>query len=90
MTDLILAKLSAVAAIGKAVLPPSAVVLAESQGIIDEKTAVPLSIVVGIGAACWYLNGRFTKVETKLDDLAQNLNSRPCQINNCAIQRNNE
>ena len=79
MTDLFAAKFGAVAALGKAVLPPCAVIMAEVNGYIDEKTAVPLSVVVGIGAACWYLIGRFTKIETKLDDLAENISSRPCQ-----------
>ena len=79
MTDLICAKICAVTAAGKAVLPPMGVIVAEAAGYIDAQTAVPLSVVVGIGGACWYLQGRFTKIEDKIDEMNRNIQSRPCQ-----------
>ena len=78
MHDVFMAKVGAVAAMSKAVLPPLAVVIAEANGVITEHTAVPLTLVVGISGACWYLQGRFTRIEDSIAELNRTIVARPC------------
>lgn len=59
------------AAVGTAKLltPPIAAIGLAATGIITQDTSVPLTIAASIGGGCWYLNGRFTKIEDSLDEL---------------------
>jgi hypothetical protein len=67
-----------VAAIGKTTLPPIGVFLAEVSGLIDDKTAVPLSLVAAIGGGCWYLSSRLTQIEDSIKELRTELENKPC------------
>ena len=90
MQDLIVAKTSAVLAIGKAVVPPMAAWFVAEALTIDEGTKVPITILVAAGGACWHLNGRFTKIENKIKTLSDSLDSRPCQIQKCTPTKEEE
>ena len=63
----------------KVVLPTAIPVLAVAEHMITEQTGVPLTILCAVGGACWYLNGRFTRIEDSIGDLKRNLENRPCQ-----------
>lgn len=87
MLELITAK----ATIGKALVPPLIPVAmfaaGEGHNIINENTLLPFTVVISIGAALWYLQGRFTRIEAKLDShsekiesLSKRLESRPCTM----------
>ena len=84
MTDLICAKVAAGASVaGKVLLPPALPLGLMAQSMITSDTGIPLSSVGAVGGACWYLNGRFTRIEDKLDAVQKNLEARPCQIGMC-------
>lgn len=69
--------------VSKTILPPMVPVMAVAENVITESTGVPLTIVVAVGGACWYLQGRFTKIEDKIDAVADDLAKRPCQYDKC-------
>lgn len=71
----------------KTLMPTSVPVIAMSEGMITEATGVPLTILCAVGGACWYLQGRFTKIEDRLDRLNDNIQSRPCQAQPCPITK---
>lgn len=74
----------------KVVLPAAVPVIAVAENLITEQTGVPLTIVAAIGGACWYLNGRFTRIEDSIDDLRKNLENRPCQKAACPVIKEDE
>ena len=79
MIDIITVKLFALGSLAvKTALPSSIPIIAMSEGMITADTGVPLTIVAAVGGACWYLNGRFVKIETQLKDMVDELNKRPC------------
>ena len=82
MHDIIMVKAMAAAAlVGKVVVPPLTEVTLIAADVITESTGVPLTIVAAVGGACWYLNGRFTKLEDGLNSLRDELSNRPCGVN---------
>jgi len=52
-------------------LPASIPFVMLAQSMINEQTATPLTVVCGIAGACWYINGRFTRIEVVLEDLKE-------------------
>ena len=58
---------------GKVVLPTVAPLMLMTGGLITENTAVPLTIVCGVSGACWYLNGRLTRIEDSIEQLRQQI-----------------
>ena len=63
MIETISAGIAAATGITTKVLLPAAVpIVAMGENFISESTGVPLTIVVAVGGACWYLNGRFTRI----------------------------
>ena len=73
----------------KVMLPPLIPIAAMVDNVINEQTGVPLTIVAAIGGACWYINGRFTKLEDAVERVQKNLEERPCQIGHC-VKENKE
>jgi hypothetical protein len=67
----------------KSLLPPLVPVLAVAENVITESTGVPLTILAAVGGACWYLQGRFTKIEDKLEQLSEDLAKLPCHRDYC-------
>lgn len=83
MIETITGALTTVSAIGtKVVLPAAIPIIAVSENIITEKTGVSLTFVITACGICWYLNGRFTRLEDAVKQLKRNLDTRPCQRNN--------
>ena len=69
----------------KVVIPPIVPLWMMATSVITEETALPLTIVCAVGGACWYLQGRFTRIESHqetvhatLDRLEKKIDSRPC------------
>lgn len=74
MVEMILAKSTALGVLfGKVCVPPLAATWALAEGMINEQTGVPLTIVAAVGGACWYLNGRFTKLEDGQESLQREI-----------------
>lgn len=80
-------KATAIAASAKVIIPPLIPAYMLAENIINEATAIPLTIAAAVGGACWYLNGRFTRIEAvqesqnkTLERLEEKLDSRPCGI----------
>ena len=86
MIEILTVKLMALGSLTvKTILPSSIPVIAMTEGIITENTGVPLTIVCAIGGACWYLQGRFTRIEDRLEELSTDLKRRPCQLDKCPM-----
>jgi hypothetical protein len=69
MYDHVIAKTSVLGGIAKGVVPPSLVVFAEAIGYIDERSAIPLTLLFGACGILWYLQGRLTKIEVHMEDV---------------------
>ena len=82
MHEMMIAKATVIgSAIGKTVILPLTPVLMLGADIINEATAVPLTIVCAVGGGCWWLSGtlrglkdgqesthkRLSRIERKLD-----------------------
>jgi hypothetical protein len=88
MIELLMTKVMASGTmVTKTILPTFVPLLAMSENMITEQTGIPLTIVAAVGGACWYLNGRFTRIETKIEDLTENIMSRSCQKDKCNINQ---
>lgn len=55
----------------KVLLPPMLPLCMFASSLISETTVVPLTLAGGFGGVCWYLQGRFTRIETILERLEQ-------------------
>ena len=63
----------------KVVLPAAIPIVAVAENFITEQTGVSLTFVVTACGICWYLNGRFTKLEDAVRELQKNLETHHCQ-----------
>jgi hypothetical protein len=45
-------------------------------GVIDESTVLPMTVVAAICGGCWYLNGRLTRIEGRIDHLQRLIEPR--------------
>ena len=62
--------------LGKFGLPAITPLIAQAAGLINEQTVVPLTVVSAIGGACWYLNGRLTRIEDKIENMENKFKDR--------------
>jgi hypothetical protein len=65
----------------KVLLPGAIPDLLLGAGVIDESTVLPMTVVVAIGGACWYLNGRLTRIEGRIDHLQRLIEPKNHQSN---------
>ena len=81
INEMITAKLAMLTGVSKAILPPLAVVCMLASDVIDAPTGLSLTIVASVIGALWYLQGRLTKIETKLEILHDEVKALPCHGN---------